>query len=118
MSPSRANRRRPTRGPAAGTDAQSLALRIGLLVTLMQVATRFDLFETETRTHAMLALDAISGARLGAIREEVWDAWWRTAGPALQAEYRAEQHRATTPEAGATGPAAPSGNAADLEKLR
>jgi hypothetical protein len=84
--------------PATGVDAQSLALRFGMLVTLMQVATRFDLFESETRTHAMLALEALSDARLGAIREEVWDTWWRTAGPALQETYRAEQRRATTPQ--------------------
>jgi hypothetical protein len=104
-------------GPAAGTDAQSLALRFGLLVTLMQVATRFDLFESETRTHAMLALDAVSGARLGSIREEVWDTWWRETGPELQEAYRAEQRRATAPaEAAAEG--APPGDAVDLEKLR
>lgn len=81
--------------PAAArqSDARGLTLRFGLMISLVQVATRYDLFEPRARTHAMLALDAVTGARLGALREDAWDAWWRAVGPELQAAAEAQRKR-------------------------
>ena len=74
---------------ARGEDARGLALRFGVYVTLLQVATRFDAFDSESRAQAMLTLEALSGAGLDSIREEAWDRWWRGVGPELEARFKA-----------------------------
>ncbi|MEZ6017507.1 MAG: hypothetical protein R3F49_20510 [Planctomycetota bacterium] len=94
---------------AAASDGAGLTLRFGLYYALTQVATSYNLFHPMARSHAMLALDAVSGARLGSLREEVWDAWWREVGPGLDAQAREQRkldaagRSGTDARAGVTG---------------
>ncbi len=101
-------------------DARGLALRFGVLVTLMQVATRFDAFDSEARAQAMLALEGLTGAGLVSLREEVWDRWWRDVGPELEERYKAAARTAAPtdePESETRGPRAAPPVPAPMEPL-
>lgn len=86
--------------PVAGTDAAALTVRYGLFATLVQLASRYELFPSRARVHAMLALEEVTGARVASLREEDWDRWWKVVGPELEAACRtAEAERGTaTPD--------------------
>jgi len=85
-----------TRGlpaPARTADARGLTLRWGVYAALTQVATRYEIFESRARAQAMLALDVVSGAGLGSLREEVWQDWWSEVDPELRSLMTSEQER-------------------------